>query len=179
MSRAPSTLPPISPLSRAMVPYKPRASSTTPSVSRKRSLGMLSEMSRVSLKMVIGEGLTRCRCQRAHFLMNLYLSPEPGLPRPLDTGSRPRRLPLADLEDPLRYVRCPVSPSPTRILARELAGQRLLITIDEVEMSDRGNLVRVQPVPRRLHHPFPPSHLSSWSPPQPSTISSEHFMFRI
>jgi hypothetical protein len=178
MARAPSTLPPMSPMSGAMVLHRPRAQSATPSLARKRSLGMLREMS-PAVSSPFQNRLTRFSSPRIDSLPLLLPFKEPDFLPPRDIDFRQKLPPSNDREELPRHDRSPISPLLTPTLARGLVERRLPIMIDVDETFDRGNLVRVQPVPRRLHHPFPPSHLSSWSPPQPLTMSSEHFMFRI
>ena len=175
MLRAPSTLPPLSPLSKAMVPYRPRASSSTPTLARKRSLGMLREMS-PAVSPQYQNRLTRFSSLKTGSPRNLQFQGPASLP--LDSDIHLRFPPSQDLEELPPLDPCRTSPWHLPIVARGSDEPRRQTTIVEVETSDRGNLEKVQLVHRRPHYPFPPSQLRSWSPPQPSTISSMLCMFR-
>jgi hypothetical protein len=145
MARAPSTLPPMSPMSRAMVLHRPRAQSSTPSLARKRSLGMLREMC-PAVRSPFQNRLTRFSSPKTGSPPRLRYQEPASLP-PLDTGSHPRLLPSNILEELPLHDRCPISLWHLLIVAREPAEPRPLITIAEVGTCDPGSLARVLALP--------------------------------
>jgi hypothetical protein len=145
----------MSPSSRALVPYRPRAPSATPSPSRKRTLGALSEMSRVSHKMVIGGRLTRGRCPRIRFLQNLSRFPGVGilLHHDSDTHRKPPR--SSDREERLPLDLYPTSLWRTPTMARGSDDPVRLTTMVELGTSDPGSLVKAPTLPLSPLHHFP------------------------
>jgi hypothetical protein len=145
VARAPSTLPPMSPASRAMVPYQPRALSATPSLSRKRSIGMLRDMS-PAVSPQYQNRLTRFSSLKTGSPPRLQYQEPASLP-PLDTGSHPRLLPSNILEELPLHDRYPISLWHLLIVARGSDEPRPLITIAEVGTCDPGSLARVLALP--------------------------------
>jgi len=129
MSRAPSRLPSMSPMSGALVPYQPRAPSATPSPSpsRKRSLGMIRDMS-PAVSSPYQNRLTRFSSPMLDSLPRLprFQEPVSRPPRDIDSLRRLRH----DRDGLPQHDPCPVSPWQIPTLVVESAEQKLPIMID-------------------------------------------------
>ena len=148
MSRAPSRLPSMSPMTGALVPYQPRALGATPSPSRKRSLGMLRDMS-PAVSLPFQDRLTRFSTPRLDSRPQVPRSREPAsLLHDIDSLRRLRH----DRDEHPPHDRSPISPWPIPTLVPGSAEPRRLIMIDVDETSDLGSLERDLPPPQSLPH---------------------------
>jgi hypothetical protein len=161
-----------------MVLHRPRAQSATPSLARKRSLGMLREMS-PAVSSPFQNRLTRFSSPRIDSLPLLLPFKEPDFLPPRDIDFRQKLPPSNVLEELPLHDRYPLSPWHLRIVARGSDEPRRLTTIGEVETSDREILERARLMLRRLLHLYLPSRPSFWNRVRLSTISSMLSMYRI
>ena len=148
----------MSPMTRALVPYQPRALSATPSPSRKRSLGMLRDMS-PAVSLPCQDRLTRFSSPR---LDSLPLPPrfqEPVSHPPRDIDSHRKLRQSNDRDGPPPPGLCLISPWPIPTVVPGSVEQKLQIMtgVDEtlgLESLERGLL-------RLLLSPLPPHSLLS------------------